>query len=300
MNADGTPGRAQRRALRLHRTQARHPRESHLRDDVRRERRRARPTGGRGRIAASNTCSSMMNAARLSVGLEGYAHGRARLPAGRGVGPHARAGQAAGAAAKSVASMGTSSSPAPIIGHPDVKRMLLDMKSHGRSLPRAGAVRGRASSTSAHAHPDEARARGAGARRSAHSHRQGLVHRDRHRDRRHRHPGARRHGLHRGNRRGAVPCATCASRRSTRARPASSRTISSAASSAATAARRCRRFSRTCSSRSRRTRRSCPGGPGPRRGALDAVGRLRAADRALLGHSGDARRIAPWRSRCRS
>ena len=44
----------------------------------------------------------MMNAARLSVGLEGYCAGRARVPAGRGVGAYARAGQAAGVAGKGV------------------------------------------------------------------------------------------------------------------------------------------------------------------------------------------------------
>jgi hypothetical protein len=72
----------------------------------------------------------MMNAARLSVGLEGYAQGE-------------RAYQQAAEWARSrvqgkppmplnkisgSASLGTSSSPAPIIGHPDVKRMLLTMK----------------------------------------------------------------------------------------------------------------------------------------------------------------------------
>jgi acyl-CoA dehydrogenase len=73
----------------------------------------------------------MMNAARLSVGLEGYAQGerafqqaadwaRTRVQ-GKPPVPIARI---AGSA-----SMGTSSSPAPIIGHPDVKRMLLGMKS---------------------------------------------------------------------------------------------------------------------------------------------------------------------------
>ena len=51
-----------------------------------------------------------------------------------------------------------------------------------------------------------------------------------------RRPGARRHGLHRGNRRRAALCATRASRRSTKARPASRRTISSAARRRATAA----------------------------------------------------------------
>jgi alkylation response protein AidB-like acyl-CoA dehydrogenase len=73
----------------------------------------------------------MMNAARLSVGLEGYAQGerafqqaaewaRARVQGKPPVSIKKVAGSA---------SMGTSSSPAPIIGHPDVKRMLLTMKS---------------------------------------------------------------------------------------------------------------------------------------------------------------------------
>ena len=73
----------------------------------------------------------MMNAARLSVGLEGYAQGerafqqaaewaRARVQ-GK---PPVSLAKVAGSA-----SLGTSSSPAPIIGHPDVKRMLLGMKS---------------------------------------------------------------------------------------------------------------------------------------------------------------------------
>lgn len=73
----------------------------------------------------------MMNAARLSVGLEGYAQGerafqqalewaRTRVQ-GK---PPVPVSKVAGSA-----SMGTSSSPAPIIGHPDVKRMLLGMKS---------------------------------------------------------------------------------------------------------------------------------------------------------------------------
>ena len=72
----------------------------------------------------------MMNAARLSVGLEGYAQAerafqqavewaRTRVQ-GK---PPVPVAKVAGSA-----SMGTSSSPAPIIGHPDVKRMLLGMK----------------------------------------------------------------------------------------------------------------------------------------------------------------------------
>jgi 3-(methylthio)propanoyl-CoA dehydrogenase len=73
----------------------------------------------------------MMNAARLSVGLEGYAQGErayqqaAEWARTRVQGkPPVPIKKVAGSA-----SMGTSSSPAPIIGHPDVKRMLLTMKS---------------------------------------------------------------------------------------------------------------------------------------------------------------------------
>jgi 3-(methylthio)propanoyl-CoA dehydrogenase len=73
----------------------------------------------------------MMNAARLSVGLEGYAQGErafqqaAEWARNRVQGkPPVPVSKVAGSA-----SLGTSSSPAPIIGHPDVKRMLLRMKS---------------------------------------------------------------------------------------------------------------------------------------------------------------------------
>jgi 3-(methylthio)propanoyl-CoA dehydrogenase len=73
----------------------------------------------------------MMNAARLSVGLEGYAQGErafqqaAEWARSRVQGkPPVPLAKVAGSA-----SLGTSSSPAPIIGHPDVKRMLLEMKS---------------------------------------------------------------------------------------------------------------------------------------------------------------------------
>ena len=78
----------------------------------------------------------MMNAARLSVGLEGYAlaerafqqaaeWARTRVQ-GKPPATAARVGRSA--------SMGTGTSPAPIIGHPDVKRMLLTMKSYTEAL----------------------------------------------------------------------------------------------------------------------------------------------------------------------
>jgi acyl-CoA dehydrogenase len=72
----------------------------------------------------------MMNAARLSVGLEGYAQGeRAFQQAAEWARTRVQGKPPVSVAKVSgSASLGTSSSPAPIIGHPDVKRMLLGMK----------------------------------------------------------------------------------------------------------------------------------------------------------------------------
>jgi acyl-CoA dehydrogenase len=99
----------------------------------------------------------MMNAARLSVGLEGYAQGerafqqavewaRTRVQ-GK---PPVPIAKVAGSA-----SLGTSSSPAPIIGHPDVKRMLLSMKSTVEAS-RAMALYAAYQLDLGHAHPDAA------------------------------------------------------------------------------------------------------------------------------------------------
>jgi alkylation response protein AidB-like acyl-CoA dehydrogenase len=98
----------------------------------------------------------MMNAARLSVGLEGYAQAerawqqavewaRTRV---QGKPPVSLAKVA------SSASLGTSSSPAPIIGHPDVKRMLLTMKSTVEAC-RALALYAAQQLDIGGAHPDE-------------------------------------------------------------------------------------------------------------------------------------------------
>ncbi len=98
----------------------------------------------------------MMNAARLSVGLEGYAQGerafqqavewaRTRVQ-GK---PPVPLAKVAGSA-----SLGTSSSPAPIIGHPDVKRMLLGMKSVTEAS-RALALYAASQLDLGAAHPDE-------------------------------------------------------------------------------------------------------------------------------------------------
>jgi 3-(methylthio)propanoyl-CoA dehydrogenase len=99
----------------------------------------------------------MMNAARLSVGLEGYAQGerafqqavewaRTRVQ-GK---PPMSVSKVSGSA-----SMGTSSSPAPIIGHPDVKRMLLGMKSSVEAS-RALALYAAYQLDLGKAHPDDA------------------------------------------------------------------------------------------------------------------------------------------------
>jgi alkylation response protein AidB-like acyl-CoA dehydrogenase len=73
----------------------------------------------------------MMNAARLSVGLEGYAQGERAFQQAADWARTRVQGKPPVSMAKvsGSASMGTSSSPQPIIGHPDVKRMLLSMKS---------------------------------------------------------------------------------------------------------------------------------------------------------------------------
>jgi alkylation response protein AidB-like acyl-CoA dehydrogenase len=99
----------------------------------------------------------MMNAARLSVGLEGYAQGErafqqaAEWARTRVQGkPPVPVSKVSGSA-----SMGTSSSPAPIIGHPDVKRMLLGMKSSVEAC-RALALYAAHQLDLGAAHPDEA------------------------------------------------------------------------------------------------------------------------------------------------
>jgi alkylation response protein AidB-like acyl-CoA dehydrogenase len=99
----------------------------------------------------------MMNAARLSVGLEGYAQGErafqqaAEWARTRVQGkPPVPLAKIAGSA-----SMGTSSSPAPIVGHPDVKRMLLGMKSTVEAC-RAMALYAAHQLDLGAAHPDDA------------------------------------------------------------------------------------------------------------------------------------------------
>jgi hypothetical protein len=100
---------------------------------------------------------AMMNAARLSVGVEGHAQGErafqqsAEWARSRVQGkPPVPLAKVAGSA-----SLGTSSSPAPIIGHPDVRRMLLDMKSRVEAC-RALALYAAHQLDLGHGHPDTA------------------------------------------------------------------------------------------------------------------------------------------------
>ena len=137
----------------------------------------------------------MMNAARYAVGVQGVAIAE-------------RAYQLAVQYAKDRVQSrpvdGSMNASAPIIHHPDVKRMLMTMRVRHRRLPGPG-QRGRGGlrrvaspprSRGAQAEPALLRIHGAAG--------QGLQHRDEHRSDVAGRAGARRHGLHRGNRRGPV------------------------------------------------------------------------------------------------
>ncbi len=158
----------------------------------------------------------MMNLARFSVGMEG-------------VGIAERAYQRAVAYARERVQgkpVGTEKAMrgAPIIEHPDIRRMLMTMRAYTEAM-RAVAYVTAAAMDNAHRHPDaEARKRHQAFVDLHDPDRQGLVHGDRRRSRLARRAGARRHGLHRGDRRRAASTATRGSRRSTKARPASRRT----------------------------------------------------------------------------
>ena len=165
----------------------------------------------------------MMNAARLSVGPRRLCAGRARVSAGARVCAHSRAGPAGEQAGAGRQAAADCLSPRREAHAAD------DEGVYGR-CSRHRALRSAAAGSRASIIPTaDAQGQGAGARRPADSDRQRLVDRARRADDVARHPGARRHGLHRGDRRGAVLCAMRASRRSTKARPAFRRTIWSVA-----------------------------------------------------------------------
>ena len=141
-----------------------------------------------------NCMFTMMNQARLAVALQG-------------VGIAERATQQALAYArerKQGRAAGVKDGMSPIIMHPDVKRMLLTMRAltgaaRAISLRHRGRHRPRAPR-----HRREGARRGERARVAADADRQGILDRCRLRGVVARRAGARRHGLYRGDRRGAA------------------------------------------------------------------------------------------------
>ena len=135
---------------------------------------------------------TMMNNARLSVGLEGLALAERAYQDALRYAQERRQGRAVGA---------PPGEPSPIIEHPDVRRMLLTMKAYIEAM-RALIYTNAEPIDLARHHPDPAERRGpAGAGRPAHPALQGLVHRPGRRGHLARPPGLRRHGLRRGDRR---------------------------------------------------------------------------------------------------
>ena len=147
---------------------------------------------------------TMMNRARLAVGLQGVGIAERATQQAVAYARERRQGRMPGMPA---------TESAPIIAHPDVKRMLHD---HARPHPgrtRASATRPRWRSTAPSAATDKAARRGrARARLAADASRQGVFERHRRRSRFAWRAGAWRHGLCRGDRRGATSIATRASR----------------------------------------------------------------------------------------
>jgi len=136
----------------------------------------------------------MMNAARLSVGLEGYAMGERAFQ---------HAADWARDRIQGKPPVSQASGPAPIINHPDVKRMLLTMKSSteaGRALTLYAAFQ----LDLAVQHRRGTTDRRAVARRPVDSDRERLVHGSGQRDDCHRCAGTRRDGIHRRDGRCAI------------------------------------------------------------------------------------------------
>jgi alkylation response protein AidB-like acyl-CoA dehydrogenase len=117
---------------------------------------------------------TMMNQARLGVGLEGVGIAERAYQQALAYARERRQGRVAGTPA---------SASDAIVAHPDVKRMLMQM----RAITRRRRAR-----------------QGAGARGAADADRKSLLHRHRQRGGLARGAGAWRHGLHRGNRRRAA------------------------------------------------------------------------------------------------
>ena len=139
---------------------------------------------------------TMMNNARLSVGIQGLAIAE-------------RAYQQAAAFARTRVQSKDDGSAKPeavsIVHHADVRRMLMTMRAQIEAMRALGYYTA-AGIDGALKHPGQGdRAQDPGPRRPADPDRQSLVHRSRQRDRLDRRADPWRHGLHRGNRRGAAP-----------------------------------------------------------------------------------------------
>ena len=138
---------------------------------------------------------TMMNEARQKVGLQGLGIAERAYQAARDYAKERVQGRPAGQ---------RSGDRVTIIHHPDVRRMLLTMKSQIEAMRAFGYVLA-ADVDLAHKHPDAAeRQRHQKRRRPADPGAQGLVHRARGRNRLARGAGPWRNGLHRGDRRRAI------------------------------------------------------------------------------------------------
>ena len=124
VDADGTLGERNDVTVGAHRAQDGHQRLGDLRAQLRRERRlhrRARSAPSRTR--ACRRCSSMMNGARIAVGIQGVAR---RVDARTSTRSSTR--RSASRARASRTGRTPTAPRVPIIEHADVRRMLLDMK----------------------------------------------------------------------------------------------------------------------------------------------------------------------------
>ena len=159
---------------------------------------------------------TMMNNARLAVGLQGVAIAERAYQQALAYAHERRQGRAPGCAGDGMS---------PIVEHPDVRRMLMTMKAltaAARAICYLTAVAiDRAHHRGRRMPPERARARVA-----SDAGRQGLLDRHRRRGRLARRAGAWRHGLHRGDRRRPAPARCAHPARSTRARTASRRSTS--------------------------------------------------------------------------
>ena len=132
----------------------------------------------------------MMNHARLNVGVQGLAIAERAYQQARSYAKERLQGKAVGTSEKG-----------GIVDHPDVRRMLMSMKSQIEAMRAIAYVAAAALDITHKATDPEAKAKSLRGRRIPQSHRQGLVHRGRQRSRLAGCAGPWRHGLHRGNRR---------------------------------------------------------------------------------------------------